>query len=66
MTKKSYTVNADGFIHGAGRKKDESLLLSDREAKYLVMSGLISVSGSKNEPAVVGEPSPTTLDKKTR
>lgn len=65
-SKKTYVVNADGYIAGAGRKRGEKIQLSEREAKYFVLSGLISEPSIKSAPAPKAEPNPTTLDKKTR
>lgn len=32
---KNYAANADGFVDGVYRKKDEVFPMSDRQAKYL-------------------------------
>ena len=65
MGKKSYVVKAEGFIAGAHRSKGDRLQLTEREAKYLVLSGLVSETHAKTE-APKQEPSPAALDKKTR
>lgn len=64
-SKKTYVVNADGFIAGAYRDKGARIQLTDREAKYLALSGLVSETKVKAE-APKAEPSPAALDKKTR
>lgn len=77
MTKKTYYAVVDGNIAGAVRKAGDSCgLLTDRQAKYLVMSGLISTARpqavqKKAEEIAVDqapkeEPSPAMLGRKTR
>lgn len=65
MAKKTYVVNADGFIAGAHRTKNSHIDLTEREAKYFLLSGLIGEKKAK-PAAPKEEPSPTALDKKTR
>lgn len=65
MGKKTYVVNAEGFIAGAHRKKGARIQLTEREAKYFVLSGLLSDPQAK-AAAPKQEPSPVALDKKTR
>ncbi|MCH4539068.1 hypothetical protein [Ochrobactrum sp. A-1] len=64
-SKKTYVVNAEGFIAGAHRTKGARIQLTDREAKYLVLSGLVGEASVKAE-SPKAEPSPVVLDKKTR
>ena len=42
MSKKTYFATVDGMINGAHHKANDELQLTDREAKYLVMAGLVS------------------------
>ena len=64
--KKKYVTLAEGFIHGEHRKKSVELELTDREAKYLVLSGLVEPAEDKKEKPPKEEPYPATLDRKTR
>lgn len=48
-SKKTYVVNAEGFIAGAHRAKGARIQLTDREAKYLVLSGLVGEASVKAE-----------------
>ena len=82
MEKKTYYALAEGDINGMYRKAGDPVGdLTDREAKYLAMHGVVSATkpGEKNEraekPAEVkdraepvkrNEPDPATLDRKTR
>lgn len=66
-SKKTYIAQADGFLHGEHRKKKSKLELTDREAKYLVLSGLVKLEEPEPvEPPKKEEPDPATLERKTR
>lgn len=65
MNKRTYYAAVEGFIHGAYRKVGDSLgQLTERQAKYLLMSGLVTTQSPKG--AERAEPDPTTIGKKTR
>jgi hypothetical protein len=65
MSKKTYFAQVEGMINGAHHKVNDELPLTEREAKYLVMGGLVATEKKvvKTERA---EPSPVDLDMKTR
>lgn len=67
MSKKLYFVQVEGMIDGAHRVVNDELNLTDREAKYLVMSGLVATEkkGAKGE-APAEEPDAASLGMKTR
>lgn len=66
MSKVYYAVVSGAFINGAVRQKGDSCgVMTDREAKYMVMSGLITATKPRSAP-VAAEPDPTLLGKKTR
>lgn len=67
MEKKPYFFTETGMIDGAYREVNEPVSLTDRQAKYLLMAGLISterVVVQKAPPKA--EPSPVDLDMKVR
>lgn len=66
--KKTYYAVVDGHINGAYRKKGESCgEMTARQAKYLVMSGLVTDQKAKPvDPVKRAEPDPATLERKTR
>lgn len=71
MNKRTYYATVDGYINGAMRKAGEAVgKLTDRDAKYLIMSGLVTAEAPKSDKArerpLRAEPSPTSLGKKTR
>lgn len=69
MSKKTYYATVEGMINGSHRKVNDELQLTDREAKYLVMSGLISTEKKKLDNGgriLANEPAPVDLDMKTR
>lgn len=71
---KKYYAAVEGYINGAYRKKGEPAgALSERQAKYLVLSGLVTDKKPDIKPAAVerkpapkAEPDPATLERKTR
>lgn len=66
-SKKTYVAQADGFLHGEHRKKRSKLELTDREAKYLLLSGLVKADEPEQvEAPKKEEPDPATLERKTR
>lgn len=70
MSKRIYYAAISGFINGAVRAKGDTVgPLSESEAKYLLLSKLITVenpNAKAKPPSRRPEPSPTTLGKKTR
>jgi hypothetical protein len=66
MEKKLYYCMVEGVIDGAHRSVNDELQLTDREAKYLIMSGLIGAEKKVVQVDAVKEPDPATLDMKTR
>lgn len=50
MTKRNYTVITEGWIDGRYRKAGEVLFMTDREAKYLVMGGQVSLGVRSSAP----------------
>ena len=66
--KKTYYTTVAGHILGAHREKGEACgELSNRQAKYLVMSGLITdVAPKQTERPAKPEPDAATLERKTR
>lgn len=65
--KKIYYAQVEGIIDGAHRSVNDELNLTDREAKYLVMSGLVATEKKVLKVETPSaEPSPATLDMKTR
>ena len=68
MSKTLYYAQVEGTIDGMHRSINDPLNLTAREAKYLIMSGLIATEKKvivKEFPAST-EPSSATLDMKTR
>lgn len=72
METKTYYALAEGDVHGKFRAVGEPIgQLTDRQAKYLVMTGVISATrpenvGGRVEPITGNEPDPATLGRKTR
>lgn len=68
MSKTTYYCQVEGMIHGSHRKVNEELQLSDSEAKYLVMAGLIGKTkkAGTGDRILATEPAPATLEMKTR
>lgn len=72
METKTYYALAEGDVHGKYRTVGEPIgQLTDRQAKYLVMSGAISATrpeaGDNRAEQIIGnEPDPATLGRKTR
>ena len=66
--KRNYYATAEGHIAGKYRKLGDPIPLTEREAKYLEMSGQISKTNPKDKQAdgERAEPDPATLDRKTR
>lgn len=66
--KKTYYAVIDGYINGAYRKKGEPCgEMTERQVKYLVMSGLVTDKKAKPVDLLKRtEPEPATLDRKTR
>jgi hypothetical protein len=64
---KTYYAVVDGFIHDRERKKGAEIRMTERQAKYLLLSGLITEDAPKKEdPIKRSEPDPATLERKTR
>lgn len=69
MSKKTYFAQVEGMINGAHHKVNDELQLTEREAKYLVMGGLIGAEKRAVDTSgriISREPSPVDLDIKTR
>lgn len=72
---KTYYAVVDGYIHGAQRARGDAVgPLTERQAKYLLMSGLVSekpiavqpLADKRKKGPTPPEPTPTTLDRLTR
>lgn len=68
--KKVYYATVGGFINGVHRAKGECCgQMTERQAKYYILSGLIvegKPKGNRTEKSPKNEPSPATLERKTR
>lgn len=68
---KTYYAKVEGFIAGKHRAKGDSIVLSEREARYPLMAGILSDTPLEPEDQEKPsrkrqEPDPATLDRKTR